>query len=97
VAGRDAEHRASDRAAMPMRRSDRSAKLKDPLRLIACGHCHRLIDFMDSPAHPPPDTDPSLLHPIQLPSPPAYSVRCDCGHYTFYVDNRDDKKPLTRA
>jgi hypothetical protein len=82
---------------VPTRRSDRSAKLKDPLRLITCGHCQRLIDFIDSPAHPPPGTDPRLLHPIALPRPPAYSVLCTCGHYTFYVDDADGHKPPTRG
>ena len=75
-----------------MRRSDRTAKLKDPLRVIACGHCQRLIDFMDSPAHAPAGTDPALLHPIAVANPPAYSVLCTCGHYTFYVDNRVDAR-----
>jgi hypothetical protein len=74
---------------MRMRRTDRSAKLKDPLRLIACGHCQRLLDFMDNPAHPPQGTDPALLHPIFQPRPPAYSVLCSCGHYTFYVDEAE--------
>jgi hypothetical protein len=68
-----------------MRRFDKSAKLKDPLRVIICGHCGRLIDFMDSPAHAPPGTDPSLLHAIPVSNPPGYSVLCTCGHYTFYV------------
>jgi hypothetical protein len=71
---------------MRAKRSDRSAKLKDPLRVIACGHCQRLIDFMDSPAHPPPGTDPRLLHPLFMARPPNYSVLCTCGHYTFYLD-----------
>ena len=75
-----------------MRRSDRSAKFKDPLRLISCGNCQRLIDFMDSPAHPPPGTDPAKLHPIFLPHPPAYSVLCTCSHYTFYVEEADRAK-----
>ena len=72
-----------------MRRFDRSAKLKDPLRLITCGNCQRLIDFMDRPAHPPAETDPSRLHPVFLPHPPAYSVLCVCGHYTFYVEEAE--------
>ncbi|HWW21239.1 MAG TPA: hypothetical protein VNZ06_10570 [Steroidobacteraceae bacterium] len=72
-----------------MRRFDRSAKLKDPLRLISCGNCQRLMDFMDRPGHPPPATDPDKLHPIFLKNPPAYSVLCTCGHYTFYVDEAD--------
>jgi hypothetical protein len=69
-----------------MRRFDRSAKLKDPLRLIGCGNCQRLVDFIDRPAHAPADTPAEKLHPIFLKSPPAYSVLCTCGHYTFYVD-----------
>jgi hypothetical protein len=72
-----------------MRRFDRSAKLKDPLRVISCGHCQRLIDFMECPGHPPAGTEPSKLHPIFLKSPPAYAVVCTCGHYTFYVDEAD--------
>jgi hypothetical protein len=72
-----------------MRRSDRSAKLKDPLRVISCGHCQRLVDFIDHPAHPPIGTDPARLHPIFLNRPPAYSVLCVCGHYTFYVNEAD--------
>jgi hypothetical protein len=68
-----------------MRRFDRSAKLKDPLRLISCGNCKHLIDFMDRPGHPPPGTDPSLLHTIPVANPPGYSVLCSCGHFTFYV------------
>jgi hypothetical protein len=72
-----------------MRRLDRSAKLKDPLRLISCGNCRRLIDFMDRPAHPPVGTDPSRLHPIFLSKPPSYSVLCSCGHYTFYLDQAE--------
>ena len=75
-----------------MRRIDRSPKLKDPLRVVSCGNCHRLIDFMDSPGHPPPGTDPALLHPVFLPSPPRYSVLCSCGHYTFYVDESERSK-----
>jgi len=78
-----------------MRRSDRSAKLKDPLRVIGCGNCQRLIDFMDSPGHAPAGTDPGMLHPIFLPRPPGYSVLCNCGHYTFYVDEAD--KPAYEA
>jgi hypothetical protein len=72
-----------------MRRFDRSAKLKDPLRLISCGHCQRLIDFMDQPAHPKPGTEPQKLHPIFVPNAPAYSVLCTCGHYTFYVNEAE--------
>lgn len=79
-----------------MRRFDRSAKLKDPLRLISCGHCQRLMDFMDCPGHPPPGTDPEKLHPIFLKSPPAYSVLCTCGHYTFYVDEARRTEYATR-
>jgi hypothetical protein len=74
-----------------VRRSDRTAKLKDPLRVISCGHCKRLIDFMDSPAHAPPGTDPGLLHSIAVPKPPGYSVLCTCGHYTFYVREGDPR------
>ena len=74
-----------------MRRSDRSAKLKDPLRVISCGNCHRLIDFMDSPAHPPAGTAESLLHTIAVANPPSYSVLCGCGHYTFYVKQAEPK------
>ncbi len=59
---------------------------------MSCGHCQRLIDFMDRPGHPPVGTDPALLHPIFLPSPPRYSVLCSCGHYTFYVDDREREK-----
>jgi hypothetical protein len=84
-----------------MRRFDRSAKLKDPLRLISCGNCQRLIDFMDCPAHPPAGTEPSRLHPIFMKHPPVYSVLCTCGHYTFYVDEANrteyEAKYLTRA
>jgi hypothetical protein len=79
-----------------VRRIDRSAKLKDPLRLICCGNCQRVIDFMDRPAHPPPGIEPARLHPIFLPHPPAYSVLCSCGHYTFYLDEAEraaDVKP----
>jgi hypothetical protein len=75
-----------------MRRIDRSPKFKDPLRVMSCGHCQRLIDFMDRPGHPPAGTDPSLLHPIFLPKPPRYSVLCSCGHYTFYVDDSERDK-----
>jgi hypothetical protein len=77
---------------MSTRRLDRSPKLKDPLRVMSCGHCQRLIDFMDSPGHVPPGTDPALLHPIFLPHPPRYSVVCTCGHYTFYVDDAEREK-----
>jgi hypothetical protein len=71
--------------------------LKDPLRLITCGNCKRLIDFMDSPTHAPAGTDPALLHPIFIPNPPGYSVLCTCGHYTFYVDeaNKPDASGAT--
>jgi hypothetical protein len=65
--------------------------LKDPLRVISCGNCHRLIDFMDSPAHPPAGSDPGLLHPIAVANPPGYSVLCSCGHYTFYVKQTEPK------
>jgi hypothetical protein len=75
-----------------MRRIDRSPKFKDPLRLVSCGHCGRLIDFMDSPAHPPVGTEVSLLHPVFLSNPPRYSVVCTCGHYTFYVDESERGK-----
>jgi hypothetical protein len=84
-----------------MRRFDRSAKLKDPLRLISCGNCQRLIDFMDRPAHPPAGTEPGRLHPIFMKAPPVYSVLCGCGHYTFYVDEANraeyEAKYLPRA
>jgi hypothetical protein len=72
-----------------MRRFDRTAKLKDPLRLISCGNCQRLIDFIDRPAHPPVDTPPDRLHPLFVKNPPAYSVLCSCGHYTFYVNESE--------
>ena len=36
-----------------------------------------------------------MLHPIFLPRPPGYSVLCNCGHYTFYVDEAD--KPAYEA
>jgi hypothetical protein len=56
---------------------------------MSCGNCQRLVDFIDRPAHPPVGTDPQKLHPIFLKSPPAYSVLCSCGHYTFYVAEAD--------
>lgn len=59
---------------------------------MSCGHCQRLIDFMDRPGHAPSGTDPTLLHPIFLPHPPRYSVLCSCGHYTFYVDDGERDK-----